>query len=90
MVTQAFPKLIYALDENNMELGSEYYDLTKLAAYSTAKRMNPDYVSVKVMELADSILSVDYIFILLNRIGGASTIRISLIVYGFHSHIYQT
>lgn len=50
MVTQAFPKLIYALDENNIELGSEYYDLTKLAAYSTAKRMNPDYVSVKVME----------------------------------------
>lgn len=50
MVTQAFPKLIYALDKNNMELGSEYYDLTKLAAYSTAKRMNPDYVSVKVME----------------------------------------
>lgn len=50
MVTQAFPKLIYALDENNMEFGSEYYDLTKLAAYSTAKRMNPDYVSVKVME----------------------------------------
>ena len=50
MVTQAFPKLIYALDENNIELGSEYYDLTKLAAYSTAKRMNPDYVSVKVMK----------------------------------------
>lgn len=48
-VTQAFPKLIYALDEDNIYEGSEYYWLTKLAIKSTAKRMNPDYVSAKVM-----------------------------------------
>lgn len=48
-VTQAFPKLIYALDEDNIYEGSEYYWLTRLAIKSTAKRMNPDYVSAKVM-----------------------------------------
>lgn len=50
MVTQSFPKLIYALDEDNINPDSEYYWATKRAAESTAKRMNPDYVSVKVME----------------------------------------
>ena len=49
-VTQAFPKLIYALDEDNIYEDSEYYWLTELAAISTAKRMNPDYVSAKVMK----------------------------------------
>ena len=49
-VTQAFPKLIYALDEDNIHKGSEYYWLTELAAKCTAKRMNPDYVSAKVMK----------------------------------------
>ena len=49
-VTQAFPKLIYALDEDNIFEDSEYYWLTKLAVESTAKRMNPDYVSAKVMK----------------------------------------
>lgn len=49
-VTQAFPKLIYALDEDNIHEDSEYYWLTKLAVKSTAKRMNPDYVSAKVMK----------------------------------------
>ena len=48
-VTQAFPKLIYVLDLDNIKEGSKYYDLTKLAAHSTAKRMNPDYVSAKIM-----------------------------------------
>lgn len=48
-VTQAFPKLIYALDEDNIFEDSEYYWLTKLAVESTAKRMNPDYVSAKIM-----------------------------------------
>ena len=48
-VTPTFPKLIYALDENNMEPDSEYYYLTKLAAKCTAKRMVPDYISAKVM-----------------------------------------
>lgn len=49
-VTQAFPKLIYVLDLDNIKEGSKYYDLTKLAAHSTAKRMNPDYVSAKIMK----------------------------------------
>ena len=48
-VTPAFPKLIYALDEGNIEEGSPYYELTKLAAKCTAKRMVPDYISLKVM-----------------------------------------
>lgn len=48
-VTPAFPKLIYALDENNVYPGSEYYYLTELAAKCTAKRMVPDYISNKIM-----------------------------------------
>lgn len=48
-VTPTFPKLIYALDENNMQPDSEYYYLTRLAAKCTAKRMVPDYISAKVM-----------------------------------------
>jgi ribonucleoside-triphosphate reductase len=48
-VTQAFPKLLYVLDENNIREDSEYYYLTELAAKSTAKRMNPDFISAKVM-----------------------------------------
>ena len=48
-ITQAFPKLLYVLDENNIHEDSEYYYLTKLACESTAKRMNPDYISAKVM-----------------------------------------
>lgn len=49
-VTQAFPKLIYVLEEDNVKEGSEYYELTKLAAKCTAKRMVPDYISEKVMK----------------------------------------
>lgn len=48
-VTQAFPKLLYVLDENNIREDSEYYYLTELAAKSTAKRMNPDFISAKIM-----------------------------------------
>lgn len=48
-VTPAFPKLIYTLDENNINPDSEYYYLTELAAKCTAKRMVPDYISAKVM-----------------------------------------
>ena len=55
-ITPAFPKLIYVLDEDNMEEGSRYYYLTELAARCTAKRMVPDYISAKVqMELKGSI-----------------------------------
>ena len=49
-ITPAFPKLIYALDEDNVYEGSKYYYLTKLAAECTAKRMVPDYISAKVMK----------------------------------------
>lgn len=48
-VTPAFPKLIYVLDENNINLDSKYFDLTRLAAECTAKRMYPDYISAKKM-----------------------------------------
>ena len=48
-ITPAFPKLIYALDEDNVTEGSKYWYLTELAAKCTAKRMVPDYISAKVM-----------------------------------------
>ena len=48
-ITPAFPKLIYTLDKDNIEDGSEYMWLTELAAKCTAKRMVPDYISLKVM-----------------------------------------
>ena len=48
-ITPAFPKLIYVLDEDNIYEDSPYYELTKLAAECTAKRMVPDYISAKVM-----------------------------------------
>ena len=46
-ITPAFPKLIYALDEDNIYPQSKYWDITVLAAKCTAKRMTPDYISVK-------------------------------------------
>lgn len=49
-ITPAFPKLIYCLEENNIEPDSKYYYLTKLAAQCTAKRMVPDYISEKIMK----------------------------------------
>lgn len=48
-ITPAFPKLIYVLDENNIEKNSPYWNLTVLAAKCTAKRMVPDYISAKKM-----------------------------------------
>ena len=48
-ITPAFPKLIYVLEEDNIKEGSKYYELTRLAAKCTAKRMVPDYISEKVM-----------------------------------------
>ena len=48
-ITPAFPKLIYVLEEDNVEEGSPYFYLTKLAAKCTAKRMVPDYISEKKM-----------------------------------------
>ncbi|MBQ7548728.1 MAG: anaerobic ribonucleoside-triphosphate reductase [Clostridia bacterium] len=48
-ITPAFPKLIYVLEDDNVEEDSKYYYLTKLAAKCTAKRMVPDYISEKIM-----------------------------------------
>lgn len=49
-VTQAFPKLIYVLEEDNIRKDSPYYYLTELSAKCTAKRLVPDYVSEKIMK----------------------------------------
>ena len=49
-ITPAFPKLIYVLEEDNIEKGSECYYLTELAAKCTAKRLVPDYISEKKMK----------------------------------------
>ncbi|MFR3999339.1 MAG: anaerobic ribonucleoside-triphosphate reductase, partial [Paratractidigestivibacter faecalis] len=48
-ITPAFPKLIYVLEDDNIEPDGPYYYLTKLAAKCTAKRMVPDYISEKKM-----------------------------------------
>ena len=48
-VTPAFPKLVYALTEENINENGKYYYLTELAAKCTAKRLVPDYVSEKMM-----------------------------------------
>ena len=48
-ITPAFPKLIYVLEEDNLNEGDPYYYLTQLAAKCTAKRMVPDYISEKKM-----------------------------------------
>ena len=48
-ITPAFPKLIYVLEEDNIREGTKYWDITKLAAECTAKRMVPDYISEKKM-----------------------------------------
>ncbi len=49
-ITPAFPKLIYVLEEDNIREGTKYWELTKLAAKCTAKRLVPDYISEKVMK----------------------------------------
>ena len=48
-ITPAFPKLIYVLEKDNITKDSPYWELTKLAARCTAKRMVPDYISEKKM-----------------------------------------
>ena len=48
-VTQAFPKLLYVLEEDNIHEDSKYWYLTKLAAKCSAKRLTPDYISEKIM-----------------------------------------
>ena len=49
-ITPAFPKLIYVLEDDNVEEGSEYFYLTQLAAKCTARRLVPDYISEKKMK----------------------------------------
>ena len=49
-VTPAFRTLIYGLEEDNITEDSKYWNLTKLAAECTARRMVPDYISEKVMK----------------------------------------
>ena len=49
-ITPAFPKLLYVLEEDNINEDSKYWYLTKLAAECTAKRMVPDYISEKMMK----------------------------------------
>lgn len=48
-VSPAFPKIIYALEEDNCKEGTKYWWLTELAAKCTAKRLVPDYISEKKM-----------------------------------------
>lgn len=49
-ITPAFPKLLYVLEEDNINEDSKYYYLTQLAAECTSKRMVPDYISEKMMK----------------------------------------
>jgi anaerobic ribonucleoside-triphosphate reductase len=48
-IAAAFPKLIYVLEEDNIRNGTPYYYLTEMCAKCTAKRMQPDYLSEKIM-----------------------------------------
>ena len=48
-ITPAFPKLIYVLEEDNIQEDAPYWYLTELAAKCTARRMVPDYISEKKM-----------------------------------------
>lgn len=49
-VTQAFPKILYVLQEDNYKPGTKYWDLTKLAIECSSKRLTPDYISEKIMK----------------------------------------
>lgn len=49
-ITPAFPKLIYVLEEDNIQEDSRYWKLTQLAAQCSAKRLVPDYISEKIMK----------------------------------------
>lgn len=49
-VTQAFPKLLYVLEEDNISEDGKYWYLTELSAKCTAKRLVPDYISEKMMK----------------------------------------
>ena len=46
-VTQAFPKILYCLDEDNYKPGTKYWWLTAKAANCSIHRLVPDFISVK-------------------------------------------
>lgn len=48
-ITPAFPKLIYVLEDDNIQEGQPFFYITKMAAKCTARRMVPDYISEKKM-----------------------------------------
>ena len=50
-IGEAFPKLVYLLDEHNCLEGGKYDYITKLAAKCTARRLVPDYQSAKMMRM---------------------------------------
>ena len=41
-----FPKILYFLDEDTMK-GGKYYDITRMCAECSSKRLVPDYLSVR-------------------------------------------
>ena len=54
IITPAFPKLIFVLDENNIHPDSKYRYVYDMAIKCSARRMYPDYISAKKMrELHD-------------------------------------
>lgn len=49
VIGEAFPKLVYLLDEHNCLEGGKYDYITKLSAKCNVKRLVPDYQSAKIM-----------------------------------------
>lgn len=49
-IGEAFPKLVYLLDEYNCLEGGKYDYITKLCAKCSAKRLVPDYQSAKILK----------------------------------------
>lgn len=73
-ISPAFPKLIYALDECNIDKDSKYFWLTKESAKCSVKRLVPDYMSNKIeRELKDGD-----IFPSMGCVEGKSVIRYKL------------
>lgn len=51
-----FPKILYVLDDDTME-GGKYYDVTKLCAECSSKRLVPDYLSLKKHKEVKGVLT---------------------------------
>lgn len=49
VIGEAFPKLVYLLDEHNCLEGGKYDYITRLSAKCNVKRLVPDYQSAKIM-----------------------------------------